>query len=69
MPRNESEPVSTLILDCTECVDEALAGEPWRTVDGTREWVADFDTNGEPVHGPDALRCPNCGARGRVWSY
>lgn len=70
---------STLILDCTACKDPGKAGEPWRQADGLREWTVEFRSVSDPDHpgfdmleavdGEDACRCPECGARGRVWRY
>jgi hypothetical protein len=59
---------STLILDCTNCRDPERAGEPWRQADGLREWVADFDDDGQPFDKRE-MYCPECGAPGRVWRY
>lgn len=70
--------MATLIVDCPDCRDPSKADQDGRQADGLREWTAEFEATAStnaagwcywPLHGEEALRCPDCGAAGRVWSY
>jgi hypothetical protein len=59
-------------VDCPACADRSKANTGGRQVDGFREWTAEFrmtENGWWPIESLPALRCPDCGERGRVWSY